>query len=120
MTDERWKLGGYAPGNYSGTCVICGGFITGDKRSTECLPCAAKVAAKRIEQLEREVVELRSMKVWSRKIVEDALKPVPQPGPIIHLHQPGCICPPTSEQTCGTQMCPRKLQPLYATCGVTA
>ena len=23
-------------------------------------------------------------------------------------HPPGCICPPTSEKTCGNQLCPRK------------
>ena len=29
--------------------------------------------------------------------------------PILHGQTlPGCICPPTSEQTCGNPMCPRK------------
>jgi hypothetical protein len=30
------------------------------------------------------------------------------PQPVIHMAQPfGCICPPTSEQTCLNQICPR-------------
>lgn len=30
-------------------------------------------------------------------------------GPLTYVpHQPGCICPPTSEQTCQADFCPRK------------
>jgi hypothetical protein len=40
--------------------------------------------------------------------------PLCDPGPITTLppapvfHQPGCICPPTSEKTCESPTCPRK------------
>ena len=33
--------------------------------------------------------------------------------------QVGCICPPTSEQTCGNPICPRKPIPSAASIGAT-
>ena len=32
----------------------------------------------------------------------------PLPTPAVIMPQMGCICPPTSEQTCGNPMYPRK------------
>lgn len=34
-------LGGYAPGNYMGTCRTCETTFIGDKRCRTCIPCAA-------------------------------------------------------------------------------
>lgn len=32
----------------------------------------------------------------------------PYQGPLVHPVPQGCICPPTSEQTCQNPTCPRK------------
>lgn len=37
----RLLLGGYAPGNYMGTCTTCEGRVMGDKRCRTCIDCAA-------------------------------------------------------------------------------
>lgn len=37
----RLMLGGYAPGNYMGTCLSCKTTFIGDKRCRICIPCAA-------------------------------------------------------------------------------
>lgn len=41
----RWTLHGYAPGDYHCHCFVCGQAFVGDKRATNCLTCAAKMAA---------------------------------------------------------------------------
>jgi hypothetical protein len=38
--DERPQMGAWAPGNYSGKCIVCGGYFMGDKRALSCAPCA--------------------------------------------------------------------------------
>jgi len=42
MTENKYPIGGYAPGNYLCKCAICGCTFKGDKRSVECEPCAVK------------------------------------------------------------------------------
>lgn len=37
----RLVFGGYAPGNYMGTCRSCKTTFIGDKRCFTCIPCAA-------------------------------------------------------------------------------
>lgn len=37
-----YPIGGFAPGNYSCHCVICGKGFIGDKRAVQCEPCAIK------------------------------------------------------------------------------
>lgn len=39
---NKYPIGGYAPGNYYGTCCICGQSFQGDKRAVICEPCAIK------------------------------------------------------------------------------
>lgn len=40
--------------------------------------------------------------------------------PAVPVHTPmGCICPPTSEQTCGNPTCPRRA-PNISACGYTS
>ena len=65
---ERWTLGGYGPGNYRCTCSTCKSEFTGDKRATQCLPCAGKEAAAEIVRLRAEVqtwVNHTKTAVWS-------------------------------------------------------
>ena len=38
--DNRPQKGGWAAGNYTSTCCICGAFFMGDKRAVHCAPCA--------------------------------------------------------------------------------
>lgn len=45
-TDKRPKLGSWAPGNYSNSCLFCGCSFTGDKRAKSCAPCAYEFQAK--------------------------------------------------------------------------
>lgn len=40
QTDKKYPIGGYAPGNYWCHCSSCGCKFTGDKRATQCEPCA--------------------------------------------------------------------------------
>lgn len=40
MTDKKYPVGGYAPGNYSCHCATCGNSFRGDKRAVQCEPCA--------------------------------------------------------------------------------
>jgi hypothetical protein len=42
MSDKQYPIGGYAPGNYSCKCCVCGAKFIGDKRAVECEPCAMK------------------------------------------------------------------------------
>jgi hypothetical protein len=37
---KQYPIGGYAPGNYMCTCVICKQQFFGDKRAVQCEPCA--------------------------------------------------------------------------------
>lgn len=38
--EKKYPIGGFAPGNYQCRCCICGGGFIGDKRASECEPCA--------------------------------------------------------------------------------
>jgi hypothetical protein len=40
---KQYPIGGYAPGNYMCTCVICKQRFFGDKRAVQCEPCAILV-----------------------------------------------------------------------------
>jgi len=56
-----WPLMGYAPGNYSFRCVECNEtFPGGDKRATNCLPCAIDRANARAKQVSIELQFMRS------------------------------------------------------------
>ena len=61
----NWPVGGYAPGHYSFRCGCCGGmFYDGDKRASQCLPCA-------VEGLKRQVADHRNQ----NERLADALNP---------------------------------------------
>lgn len=40
--ENKYPIGGYAPGNYTCNCVTCKTQFTGDKRAVQCEPCAIK------------------------------------------------------------------------------
>lgn len=42
MSENKYPIGGYAPGNYQCKCVTCGGGFIGDKRAVQCHPCAKR------------------------------------------------------------------------------
>jgi hypothetical protein len=42
MAENKYPLGGYAPGGYQRRCISCGGAFFGDKRACQCEPCAIK------------------------------------------------------------------------------
>lgn len=47
------------------------------------------------------------MSDWSKLTPRAPPQPMWQTHPV-QIHPPGCICPPTSEQTCQSPTCPRK------------
>lgn len=51
MAGELGRVGGWAPGLYSGKCRTCDRGFFGDKRATECLPCASGNLDKRVTEL---------------------------------------------------------------------
>lgn len=40
--ENKYPIGGYAPGNYTCKCVTCEETFQGDKRAVQCEPCAVK------------------------------------------------------------------------------
>lgn len=42
-TENKYPIGGYAPGNYNNTCATCKGEFIGDKLARQCEPCAIKM-----------------------------------------------------------------------------
>jgi len=70
-----WPLMGYAPGGYSFRCVECNEtFLGGDKRATNCLPCAIDRANARAKQVAIELQFMRSQVATLRsaiKIIRD-------------------------------------------------
>lgn len=44
-----------------------------------------------------------------------APQPWPPYYPPVYSYPMGCVCPPTSEKTCGNPMCPRKAPKVSAT-----
>ena len=64
MTDEQaikregFRLGGYATGNYTDMCILCGSQFIGDKRAINCLECAARYASELIDKLHIQIANL--------------------------------------------------------------
>lgn len=52
---KQYPIGGYAPGNYSCTCVTCKINFIGDKRAVQCEPCAI-VATQEDSKQEYELI----------------------------------------------------------------
>jgi hypothetical protein len=49
-TARAWPLCGYAPGNYTGHCRVCGLLFDGAKRSFMCLDCAVRSVNTTVER----------------------------------------------------------------------
>jgi len=43
MEKTKYPIGGFAPGYYMNTCVTCKQEFKGDKRATQCEPCAIEM-----------------------------------------------------------------------------
>lgn len=41
-SEPNYPIGGYAPGNYMCHCSTCKSYFKGDKRASQCEPCATK------------------------------------------------------------------------------
>lgn len=52
-TVPNFRLGGYATGNYSCICGVCGKEFIGDKRARVCLPCTIEGVNQLQSQLAR-------------------------------------------------------------------
>jgi len=59
MTEKKYPIGGYAPGNYECHCCKCGVKFSGDKRAVEYEPCAVKDKEHFDSLPEEEQIELR-------------------------------------------------------------
>jgi hypothetical protein len=46
---KQYPIGGYAPGNYTCTCVSCKTRFQGDKRAVQCEPCAIEMVKLKIK-----------------------------------------------------------------------
>lgn len=60
MSSPNYPIGGYAPGNYSNTCVTCHLKFIGDKRAFQCEPCA-EIFANGIAEEESKPVVVRTV-----------------------------------------------------------
>jgi hypothetical protein len=77
---KPWPFYGYAPGNYTGTCIGCDKVKEGlDKRAIRCLECAI-FAAKAASCPSRDDVEEQI-----HKLIEDRLFPIFGAGPYEQL-----------------------------------
>lgn len=43
---NKYPMGGFAPGNHSNNCIVCGTLFLGDINATECEPCGVKFEEK--------------------------------------------------------------------------
>lgn len=67
MSEKKYPIGGFAPGNYGNTCTTCKKEFIGDKRAVQCEPCAEKMMAKLMsEKQERKSgwYWVRNKKTW--------------------------------------------------------
>lgn len=76
MSEKKYPIGGYAPGNYQCHCGTCGGGFIGDKRAYQCKPCAVRDFEKfdalspteQDELMKRNAAVIREMfSKWSNK-----------------------------------------------------
>lgn len=66
MQENKYPIGGYAPGNYFCHCVTCKNQFQGDKRAVQCESCALE-QKKRFDALSPEEQE---------KMMQDTIKTV--------------------------------------------
>lgn len=76
--ENKYPIGGYAPGNYQCHCTICGGGFTGDKRSCQCEPCAIRDREK-FDAL--SPVEQHELMKRNAEAIKDMFSKWNKPGP---------------------------------------
>jgi hypothetical protein len=77
---NKYPIGGYAPGNYTCICCICKKEFQGDKRTVQCEPCAVKSTAESdARQTPPSFDEMTSLiKKLFTDYLEDVLKSSPE------------------------------------------
>jgi len=58
MEETKYPIGGFAPGNYMCVCVTCKKPYYGDKRASQCEPCAIEMVKTKIEVAENGGIEI--------------------------------------------------------------
>lgn len=58
--DNKYPIGGFAPGNYSNKCATCGKSFMGDKMARQCEPCAIEMVGE--DELLKIVYEEATLK----------------------------------------------------------
>lgn len=63
--DRRFRLSGYATGDYFCRCLHCGEGFIGDKRAVSCLPCAGSSVASSLASRDARIAELeKDVRDW--------------------------------------------------------
>jgi hypothetical protein len=58
LREIKYPIGGYAPGDYSCKCGVCGDYFVGDKRAATCKACVLESRLSRLEQAADAVIKL--------------------------------------------------------------
>ena len=58
MEERKYPIGGFAPGNYMCVCVTCKKPYYGDKRASQCEPCAIEMVRTKIVKSEEGGFEI--------------------------------------------------------------
>lgn len=58
MEEIKYPVGGFAPGYYMCKCVNCKEEFKGDKRATQCEPCAIEMVKVKIRETENGGIEI--------------------------------------------------------------
>jgi hypothetical protein len=58
LEPKKYPIGGFAPGNYIGTCVTCKEQFLGAKRSAQCEPCAIEMVKVKVEVNDKGGIEI--------------------------------------------------------------
>jgi hypothetical protein len=63
--EKKYPIGGYAPGNYHNRCCTCEKSFFGDKRATQCEPCALEAKARfdALDPNEKELLIKRNARI---------------------------------------------------------
>jgi hypothetical protein len=58
MEETKYPIGGFVPGNYIFRCITCKYAFFGDKRATQCEPCAIEMVKVEIRETENGGIEI--------------------------------------------------------------
>ena len=76
MAAKKYPIGGFAPGNYHGKCRTCGSDFQGDKRASQCEPCATEEQNKydALSDEEKKEVYKRNIEIFEEWLRSDEYK----------------------------------------------